>query len=95
MDNILEQEKIKNNLQANISKYFENDGGGIEFISYENNVLKVRMIGKCHNCPSAIAEVETVVLDALQKDFPTIEKIEIINEVSEDLLNLAKKILSK
>ena len=87
-------DKMKDLLENNIAKYFENDGGGLHFHSFDGNLLQVRMTGKCHNCPSAIAEVETIVLEDIRKEFPQVEKIQIVNEISEELLTFAKQILS-
>lgn len=88
---------LKEKIERDIAKYFENDGGGIEVVSYDigTNILKVKMLGKCSGCPSAIVEIEEIFLEMIQKDFPRVKKIQVLNEVSEDLLNFAKKILTK
>lgn len=89
------KEKIQNLVEKNLGEYFQSHGGGLEVISLENNILRVKMKGKCANCPSAISELETFIFQEIKSQFPTVEKITVVNEVSNEMIDFAKKILNK
>ena len=42
--------KIKNLIEK-IRPYLINDGGNIEFIKYEDNIVYVKLTGACDGCP--------------------------------------------
>lgn len=63
-------EKIKNVIEK-IRPFLISDGGNLEFIKYENNIVYVKLLGACAECG---------MLDITLKD--GIEQL-IINEVPE------------
>ncbi len=89
------EKKIKNLVEKNIGEYFRSHGGGLEIISFEKNVLKVELKGKCSNCPSAVSELETFIFQDIKTQFPEVEKIVLVNNISNEMIEFAKKILSK
>ncbi len=68
--------------------------GGVELAGIQNGTLFVRMTGACCGCPSAVSTLETVVLEGVRREFPQIEGVEVVREVSEELLDMARKILN-
>lgn len=67
-------ESIENKIIALIERikpFLINDGGNLEFVKYEDNVVYVRLLGACRDCP---------MIDVTLKD--GIEEI-IINEIPE------------
>lgn len=53
----------------------EADGGGIELVSVEDNVVYVRLLGACHGCPSASATLTEGVEVAVKKHAPEITAV--------------------
>ena len=67
-DNIVDRIKV---IIEKIKPFLMNDGGNIEFIKYEDNIVYVRLLGACVECD---------MIDITLKD--GIEEI-IINEIPE------------
>ena len=88
---------MKENIEQVLDKYVRPKllahYGDIKIIDFTNGILKVKLLGQCSNCPSSKYTVEDIVEKQLREHFPEIEKIELINEVSQELLDFAKRIL--
>lgn len=54
-------------LEAKIRPVLQKDGGNIEIISFKNNVLSVRLQGKCQGCPLSKRTLKETVEKTLQK----------------------------
>ena len=54
------------------------DGGGIELISVEDNVVKVKLTGACGNCPMAQLTMQSGVEQAVKQEVPEIKKVEAV-----------------
>lgn len=67
----MEKEAKIKNLIEKIRPYLINDGGDLEFIKYEDNIVYVKLKGACDGCP---------MMDITLKD--GIEQL-LVNEVSE------------
>ena len=64
-------------LLEGISAYIEQyHGGKVEFISLEDNVLKVRMGGACLGCPLLPSTLHGWVEGTVHQFFPEIERVE-------------------
>jgi len=63
-------EKIRPSLQA--------DGGDVELISVENNVVKVRLTGACGGCPFSQMTLKNGIQRIIQQEIPEI--IEVVAE---------------
>ncbi|WP_432405986.1 NifU family protein [Wukongibacter sp. M2B1] len=69
--------------------------GDIKLIKVENNVVEVKLLGACSGCPSAQFTIEDIVEASLKEEIPEIEKVVLVNEVSQELLDMARKILNR
>ena len=69
--------------------------GDVEVLSFMDGVLKIKMQGQCSNCPSAKLTVEGIIEKEIKEHVPEVERVELIEGVSDELLNFAKKILNK
>ncbi|MBE6964114.1 MAG: NifU family protein [Ruminococcaceae bacterium] len=69
-------------------------GGEISIDRLENKVLYVKMLGHCAGCPSADLTNETVVEAEVVQALPDlVERAVIVQEVSDELWDMAKKLL--
>lgn len=54
-----------------------NDGGNIEFIKYEDNIVYIKMLGACANCHILDLTLKEGIEAAIKEEVP--EVIEVIN----------------
>lgn len=66
------QELIKDKIRPTIQEH----GGDLEFVSYENKIVRVRLQGACSTCPSSIVTLKNGVRNMLQYYVPEIEDVE-------------------
>ena len=52
------------------------DGGDVELVSVEGNVVKLRLIGSCSDCAMSTLTLQQVVEKAIKQEIPEIEYIE-------------------
>jgi Fe-S cluster biogenesis protein NfuA len=66
-------EQIKG-LVEQLNAYIENyHGGSVEFISFDGNVVKVRLGGACLGCPLSPTTLKGWVEGTIRQFFPEIE----------------------
>lgn len=80
-------EKIRPRLQSH--------DGDVQVIDVVDGIVRVKLTGACSGCPSADLTTKDFIEDELKKNFSWVQEVRIINEVSEDLLEMARKILRK
>ncbi len=68
--------------------------GDVEVIEYKDNILKVRLLGKCSGCPSANLTTEELIAAEVKEHIPEIEDVILVNEVSQELVDMAKQIMA-
>lgn len=64
-------DKIKPMLQA--------DGGDVEFVDYEDGIVKVRLQGACAGCPMSQMTVKNGIERVLKQEIPEIKSVESVN----------------
>lgn len=67
MKGLLEQ------LDAYISHYH---GGSVEFVSYENGIVRIKLGGACEECPLSPTTVHGWVEGTIRQFFPEIKGVE-------------------
>jgi Fe-S cluster biogenesis protein NfuA len=66
-------------LVEQLSAYIEQfHGGSVEFVSYENETLKVRLGGACLGCPLSPATLHGWVEGTVRQFFPEVKKVEAV-----------------
>lgn len=69
------KEEIAQSLEE-LRPYLQRDGGDVEFVDYENGVLKVRLLGACRGCPYSQMTLSQGIKQTLQQKFPQLQEIE-------------------
>ena len=70
-------EEVKNALDT-IRPLLQSDGGDIEFVSYENGVVKVRLTGACSGCPMSQMTLKKGVEAKLKEMVPEVVSVEAV-----------------
>lgn len=91
----MSEEKIIQVIDEKVKPYLREHNGDIELLGVCNGVVKIKLLGQCSVCPSAKFTVEDVIETSLRAEIPNIEKVELINYVSDEILDIARKILKK
>ncbi|MDD4200425.1 MAG: NifU family protein [Eubacteriales bacterium] len=89
------EEKIKNILENQVDPVLSQHFGGSTLSKFENGVAYIRLTGACAHCPSAQDTIESVVKDYVMGGCPEVEDVVLDTSVSDDLLDMARKILNK
>ena len=89
-----EMERIEAVLDEKVRPALRAHGGEIEIDRLENRVLYVKLLGQCAGCPSADLTNETLVEAELVQALPElVEKVAVIQTVSDELWEQAKRLL--
>lgn len=56
-----------------------NDGGDLEFIKYENNIVYIRMLGACSNCLMIDSTLSDGIEMAIMEEIPEVKGVININ----------------
>jgi Fe-S cluster biogenesis protein NfuA len=88
-------DKIENVLNEYVRPKLKEHYGDVKVLSFKDGVLEIKLIGKCSNCPSAKFTVEDVIEKEIKENVAEVERVELIEGVSDELLDFAKKILNK
>lgn len=89
------KDRIQQILEEKVNPVLAEHFGGAYLVSYEAGIAKVRLTGACSSCPSAQFTIEDVVKEILMANIPEIEDVVLDTSVSEDLIDMARKILNK
>jgi Fe-S cluster biogenesis protein NfuA len=57
--------------------FLVNDGGDVEFVKYENNIVYIKMMGACADCQVMDITLKDGIEAAIQEEVP--EVTEVIN----------------
>lgn len=71
-----EEEKIKEIIEK-LRPFLISDGGDIEFVKYEDNIVYIRMMGACVNCQLIDFTLKDGIEAAIQEEIP--EVLEVVN----------------
>lgn len=73
-----EKEKIIDVIDA-LRPYLINDGGNIEFVKYEDNIVYIQMTGACSNCEMLDLTLKDGIEAAIKEEVPTVKEVININ----------------
>ena len=59
-----------------VRPYLAAHGGGVELLGVDEGVVRLRLEGACHGCPSSALTLRAAVEDAVMKAAPDVERIE-------------------
>lgn len=68
------EEKIKDVIDE-IKPYLNSDGGDIEFVKYEDNIVYIKLLGACSGCRHRNETIKTLVLGMLQQEIDEVKDV--------------------
>ncbi len=69
-----EEEKIKEIINK-LRPYLIGDGGDIEFIKYENNIVYIKMLGACAGCALIDYTLKDGIEIAIKEEVPGVKEV--------------------
>lgn len=63
---------------AEVRPFIQSDGGDIELLKLEDNVVYVRLTGACVGCPSSMVTLKQGVEARIREELPQIESVEMV-----------------
>lgn len=89
------EDKIREILKDKVDPVLAAHFGGAVLTKLEDGVAYVRLTGACASCPSAQQTIEDIVKAEVMSGTEGLKDVVLDTSVSEDLLDMARKILNK
>ena len=70
-----EQESKIINIIEKLRPFLINDGGNIEFVKYEDNVVYIRLLGACANCGMLDLTLKDGIEAAIVNEVPEVREV--------------------
>lgn len=64
-----------NDILDKLRPFLINDGGNIEYVKYEDNVVYIRMMGACANCHMLDMTLKDGIESAIMSEIPEVEGV--------------------
>ena len=58
-----------------IRPYLQRDGGDLEFVGFENGVVRLHLQGACGTCPSSVMTLKMGIENALREQVPEVQEV--------------------
>ena len=55
------------------------DGGDIELVAIGDGIVKLRLVGACHGCPSSMMTLKAGIERAIQAEVPEVKAVEAVD----------------
>ena len=90
----VELDNIQRILEEDVRPALMAHEGDVELISYESQVVKVKLHGKCSGCHSAYLTTEELIAAKIKEKMPEVKDVVLVQEVNPELLDFARRILN-
>ncbi|WP_312432578.1 NifU family protein [Lacrimispora sp.] len=87
------REQIEMILNKKVRPALAKHEGNVTVLSLENNILKVRLTGKCSGCPAASRTSEELIAAEIKAAIPSVADVVLVEDTSQELLDEARKLL--
>lgn len=85
--------RIQDIIDTSVNKQPNLHGGSASLTAYEDGVAWIKFHGACASCMSSSETLESIVKERIITSVPEVRDVRLDNSVSEDLLDMARKIL--
>jgi Fe-S cluster biogenesis protein NfuA len=55
--------------------FLVNDGGNIEFVKYEDNIVYIKMLGACADCPLIDVTLKEGIEEIIVSEIPEVKEV--------------------
>ena len=64
-----------NEIIDKLRPFLINDGGNIEFVKYEDNIVYIRLLGACANCQMIDLTLKDGIAAAIMNEVPSVKDV--------------------
>lgn len=68
--------EIKEFINDEVNQSLRYDGGGCEFVSYEDGVVNIKLKGTCGGCPMSVMTLKQGIEVAVKNQYPEVKSVE-------------------
>lgn len=87
--------RLERILNEKIRPALAGHGGNVRVVDYRDGVLRMELLGRCADCPASHLTAEYLISREVLAEFPEVKRVELVQSVSSDMLDLARSILSR
>lgn len=87
-------ERINYIIEKRVRPYLRSHHGNIVIKDFSDGTLTVELLGQCSTCPSNALATKDFIEKAICQAVPEVKRLELYQPVSQELLDMARKILS-
>lgn len=89
--------RVEDVIKLDVRPMLHDHDGDIKLIDIDEDdgIAKVRFLGACRGCPGAQMTINDIVAMRIGTKVPEIKKVVLVDGISEDMISMAKKILSR
>ena len=69
-------EKKKKKALEQVRPQLQADGGDLEYVGFDNGIVKVKLKGSCSGCPMSAMTLQWGVENFLKKHIPEVKKVQ-------------------
>lgn len=88
-------EQIEEVLDQRVRPMLEQHEGNLRILSYQDGVLRFRLLGQCANCPSAVVTAQELIAPPIKEALPEIREVVLVSSISDETWSMAKAILKQ
>ena len=92
---MLDRQELETVLDHVVRPVLQGHGGDARLVTHEAGVVQLELLGACSGCPSADLSTRAFIEEVLRGAFPEIRRVELVQEVDQELLAFALKLLGK
>ncbi len=75
----MEENKIIDVINS-LRPFLVNDGGDVEFLKYEDNIVYIKVKGACANCEMIDVTIKDGIEAAIKEEVPSVKEVVSISE---------------
>lgn len=88
------EEQVEQVLENDVRPMLRSHGGEVRLAGCRDGFVTIELMGMCSGCPSADLSTRGLIENILRAALPEVAGVELLQTVSPELLDMARKLLS-
>lgn len=87
-------EQIEKIIETEVRPQLMSHQGDVQVLSFEDGICRVKLLGQCSGCPSAMLTTEEIIGKAIKEKLAQVKDVVLVQNVDESLMDFARKLLN-